>query len=1091
MSDNACNIRVICRVRPFNQKEKDEGGERCVSIPQPNSIVLQSKPYNFDSVLAEDSTQEQAYEIAAKPIVNDVLNGINGTIFAYGQTASGKTFTMEGVLDDPVYEGILPRIINDIFLHIENMDPDVNIEFTLKVSYFEIYNEEIQDLIDNSKRKLSIHEDKDHRPYVKGLSTHSVSSPDEVLEIIEFGKSNRHIAVTDMNEHSSRSHSVFKLQVTQEDGETKRKLNGSLYLIDLAGSEKAQKTGAEGQTFQEAKKINLSLLMLGNVIKALVDKAKHIPYRDSKLTRILQESLGGNSRTTVVICCSPSSFNESETRSTLQFGARAKNIKNTISRNMELTIDEWKARYNKLKSSYRKIIHCLESVQFEINRWRNGEKVPESEWSKLTSLEKNKTLEDNDNSASVNDNACTADKSLNRINISNGSLEHSSSCYNNSNNEFSSQLLMNNSFSFPTGVPSDLSHESSLNGVSSRSSSVMSVINPGMDWEDEKQQLITSLDKKEEEYTKLQQDYEELQQNFNEVLEERNLIDERYTQTEDECEILRNNLSDTEREVDKSDEELKEIIKELNRLHTITENAQNENKRLTNSKEELENKLAREIQEKENISSQHVNFKTTTESILSSIIDQLGDLGKSLKLDKSPPSMIDTNNLIVQDSNEITTKLNIFFSYLKNSVEKLTQKQTHSEQKCKQLNEDLENNVKESDKLKSANKLNENKLTDIFNQLNSFSTSQENLRSPTLDGANSSSEFPGEHFDNQLSMLNSLKQQMILKDRCLNEFKDKLVEKDDEIGDLNSDKRVLTLDLEGKEKQLKSLKLNLKSKEEAKEQVNSLSRPLEANFKKMKGFRQELLCYLKENHKNPKVKSSEETKAKFYESMYEEINSVHKDKLKENEILSQECQILDTKNNAKEVQITTLKEELDRKICAYEERLKTAKSELESQRIENEEQKKFRGRLPSKTLFTKTLKVGGGNVTKTIRPGGSRRANPLQTGLPVKKTNSSAIPISYRPSPLETRFNQNQKNLCQDKTQMLQPHGLNLPNRTTPPPPPPPPNGPRNISLTAKLSAPLVLHSQNQLPPQKSSIGLPKHRLVPVNGNYSNNNNSN
>lgn len=222
---------------------------------------------------------------------------------------------------DSLKQGIIPRIVNDIFNHIYTME--VNLEFHIKVSYYEIYMDKIRDLLDVSKINLSVHEDKNRVPYVKGATERFVSSPEEVFEVIEEGKSNRHIAVTNMNEHSSRSHSVFLINVKQENLENQKKLSGKLYLVDLAGSEKVSKTGAEGTVLDEAKNINKSLSALGNVISALADGNKtHIPYRDSKLTRILQESLGGNARTTIVICCSPASFNESETKSTLEFGKR-------------------------------------------------------------------------------------------------------------------------------------------------------------------------------------------------------------------------------------------------------------------------------------------------------------------------------------------------------------------------------------------------------------------------------------------------------------------------------------------------------------------------------------------------------------------------------------------------------------------------------------------------------------------------------------------------------------------------------------------------------------------------------------------------
>ncbi|XP_071811426.1 kinesin heavy chain-like isoform X2 [Apostichopus japonicus] len=185
-----------------------------------------------------------------------------------------------------------------------------------------------------------------------------------------------------MNEHSSRSHSIFLIQVKQENVETQKKLSGKLYLVDLAGSEKVSKTGAEGTVLDEAKNINKSLSALGNVISALAEgKKSHIPYRDSKMTRILQESLGGNARTTIVICCSPSSFNESESKSTLMFGQRAKTIKNTVVVNVELTAEEWKNRYEKEKEKNAKLKAQLQKKELELQRWRAGEAVPQNEQS--------------------------------------------------------------------------------------------------------------------------------------------------------------------------------------------------------------------------------------------------------------------------------------------------------------------------------------------------------------------------------------------------------------------------------------------------------------------------------------------------------------------------------------------------------------------------------------------------------------------------------------------------------------------------------------------------------------------------------------
>lgn len=382
------SIKVVCRVRPLNDNEKSKDNSYCVSFPPDSSNLIRlekDKTYAFDNVFQPKTQQLEIYNTVAKPIVADVLNGYNGTIFAYGQTASGKTYTMEGVLGDSDLQGIIPRIVHDIFNHIYHMDE--NLEFHIKVSYFEIYLDKIRDLLDVSKSNLSVHEDKDRVPYVKGATERFVSTPAEVFDIIDEGKVNRHVSVTNMNEHSSRSHSIFMITVRQENLETQKKLHGKLYLVDLAGSEKVAKTGAEGSTLTEAMNINKSLSALGNVINALVDNHAHVPYRDSKLTRILQESLGGNAKTTMVICVSPSSYNESETKSTLLFGMRAKTIKNIVTVNEELTADEWRRRYERLQAKSRRMKEIIDRLEAELKRWRAGESVSSTEWVVAMELE--------------------------------------------------------------------------------------------------------------------------------------------------------------------------------------------------------------------------------------------------------------------------------------------------------------------------------------------------------------------------------------------------------------------------------------------------------------------------------------------------------------------------------------------------------------------------------------------------------------------------------------------------------------------------------------------------------------------------------
>ncbi|XP_060949586.1 kinesin-1 heavy chain-like [Limanda limanda] len=378
MADPAqCSLQVVCRFRPLNSSEVARGDKYIPKFVGDDCVHILGKPFYFDRVFQSNTSQEQFYNAWAQKIVKDVLDGYNGTIFAYGQTSSGKTHTMEGRLHDTDMMGVIPRIVHDIFNYIYSMDQ--NLEFHIKVSYFEVYLDKIKDLLDPSKTNLSVHEDKNRVPYVKGCTERFVCSPEEVMDAIDEGKNSRHVAVTNMNEHSSRSHSIFLINIKQENSQTEQKMTGKLYLVDLAGSEKVGKTGAEGTVLDEAKMINKSLSSLGIVISALAEGSAYIPYRDSKMTRILQDSLGGNCRTTMVICCSPSSYNDAETKSTLQFGQRAKTIKNNVTLNVELTAEQWKSKWEKEKEKNKTLKNTANWLENELNRWRNGENVPADE----------------------------------------------------------------------------------------------------------------------------------------------------------------------------------------------------------------------------------------------------------------------------------------------------------------------------------------------------------------------------------------------------------------------------------------------------------------------------------------------------------------------------------------------------------------------------------------------------------------------------------------------------------------------------------------------------------------------------------------
>ena len=282
-------------------------------------------------------------------------------------------------IDDEEQRGIIPRIVEQMFASI--LRSPGNIEYTVRVSYMEIYMEKIRDLLVPQNDNLPVHEEKSRGVYVKGLLEIYVSSVQEVYEVMRRGGAARATAATNMNQESSRSHSIFVITITQKNVETGSAKSGQLFLVDLAGSEKVGKTGASGQTLEEAKKINKSLSALGMVINSLTDgKSTHIPYRDSKLTRILQESLGGNSRTTLIINCSPSSYNDAETISTLRFGVRAKAIKNKAKINAELSPLELKQLLKKAQSQVTTYENYVGSLEGELQQWRGGETVPKEKW---------------------------------------------------------------------------------------------------------------------------------------------------------------------------------------------------------------------------------------------------------------------------------------------------------------------------------------------------------------------------------------------------------------------------------------------------------------------------------------------------------------------------------------------------------------------------------------------------------------------------------------------------------------------------------------------------------------------------------------
>ncbi|XP_029439509.1 kinesin-like protein KIF3A isoform X1 [Rhinatrema bivittatum] len=338
--ESSDNVKVVVRCRPLNEREKAMCNRMAVNVDEMRGTITvhkvdspnePPKTFTFDTVFGPESKQLDVYNLTARPIIDSVLEGYNGTIFAYGQTGTGKTFTMEGVRAIPELRGIIPNSFAHVFGHIAKAEGDTR--FLVRVSYLEIYNEEVRDLLGKDQtQRLEVKERPDVGVYIKDLSAYVVNNADDMDRIMTLGHKNRSVGATNMNEHSSRSHAIFTITIECSekgvDGNMHVRM-GKLHLVDLAGSERQAKTGATGQRLKEATKINLSLSTLGNVISALVDgKSTHVPYRNSKLTRLLQDSLGGNSKTMMCANIGPADYNYDETISTLRYANRAKNIKN-------------------------------------------------------------------------------------------------------------------------------------------------------------------------------------------------------------------------------------------------------------------------------------------------------------------------------------------------------------------------------------------------------------------------------------------------------------------------------------------------------------------------------------------------------------------------------------------------------------------------------------------------------------------------------------------------------------------------------------------------------------------------------------------
>uniref|UniRef100_A0A2K5JC88 Kinesin motor domain-containing protein n=1 Tax=Colobus angolensis palliatus TaxID=336983 RepID=A0A2K5JC88_COLAP len=336
-------VRVALRVRPLLPKELLHGHQSCLQVePGLGRITLgRDRHFGFHVVLAEDAGQEAVYQACVQPLLEAFFEGFNATVFAYGQTGSGKTYTMgeasvASLLEDE--QGIVPRAMAEAFKLIDENDL---LDCLVHVSYLEVYKEEFRDLLEvgTASRDIQLREDEHGNVVLCGVKEVDVEGLDEVLSLLEMGNAARHTGATHLNRLSSRSHTVFTVTLEQRGrapSRLPRPAQGQLlvskfHFVDLAGSERVLKTGSTGERLKESIQINSSLLALGNVISALGDpqrRGSHIPYRDSKITRILKDSLGGNAKTVMIACVSPSSSDFDETLNTLNYASRAQNIRN-------------------------------------------------------------------------------------------------------------------------------------------------------------------------------------------------------------------------------------------------------------------------------------------------------------------------------------------------------------------------------------------------------------------------------------------------------------------------------------------------------------------------------------------------------------------------------------------------------------------------------------------------------------------------------------------------------------------------------------------------------------------------------------------
>ncbi|XP_025215295.1 kinesin-like protein KIF27 isoform X3 [Theropithecus gelada] len=393
-------VKVAVRIRPLLCKEVLHNHQVCVRvIPNSQQVIIgRDRVFTFDFVFGKNSTQDEVYNTCIKPLVLSLIEGYNATVFAYGQTGSGKTYTIGGGHIASVVEGqkgIIPRAIQEIF---QSISEHPSIDFNVKVSYIEVYKEDLRDLLEleTSMKDLHIREDEKGNTVIVGAKECHVESADEVMSLLETGNAARHTGTTQMNEHSSRSHAIFTISICQvhknveaaEDGSwySPRHIVSKFHFVDLAGSERVTKTGNTGERFKESIQINSGLLALGNVISALGDprrKSSHIPYRDAKITRLLKDSLGGSAKTVMITCVSPSSSNFDESLNSLKYANRARNIRNKPTVNFSPESD----RIDEMEFEIKLLREALQSQQANVSQTSQIHREGSPDTNRIHSLE--------------------------------------------------------------------------------------------------------------------------------------------------------------------------------------------------------------------------------------------------------------------------------------------------------------------------------------------------------------------------------------------------------------------------------------------------------------------------------------------------------------------------------------------------------------------------------------------------------------------------------------------------------------------------------------------------------------------------------